>query len=304
MQHRRNMSPKSKREDVALSKSKRSSGPGKEHTNAAASPVWPALTPLPHPLDLSLHTVVPDQIFTISSFWPSTLCASYVRFLRTLNLITTAGHPKRGEAVRVNDRFQVNDHAFAERLWVGTGLKDLLVGENPTNQNKELWGGEPLGLNANIRIYRYGKGQFFDKHYDDSNTLLFPIAATNQQIPAKTTWTLLLYLTSLREGCEGGETVFYPEAKKKGEALCRSWRASKLACCCCTGMARLACFMKVARSGREKSGLLERTFVSECKRGIPLPSIRMVVQQHSGCCNGPFLSRILARMTAIGQKSA
>jgi hypothetical protein len=29
--------------------------------------------------------------------------------------------------------------------------------------------------------------------------------------PAKTTWTLLLYLTSPATGCQGGETVFYPD---------------------------------------------------------------------------------------------
>ncbi len=29
-------------------------------------------------------------------------------------------------------------------------------------------------------------------------------------MPARTTWTLLLYLTSASDGCVGGETVFYP----------------------------------------------------------------------------------------------
>jgi len=29
--------------------------------------------------------------------------------------------------------------------------------------------------------------------------------------PVKTTWTLILYLTSLATGCQGGETVFYPD---------------------------------------------------------------------------------------------
>jgi hypothetical protein len=29
--------------------------------------------------------------------------------------------------------------------------------------------------------------------------------------PARTTWTLLLYLTSPANGCRGGETVFYPD---------------------------------------------------------------------------------------------
>ena len=27
-----------------------------------------------------------------------------------------------------------------------------------------VWGGEVIGLNSNIRVYRYGKGQFFDQH--------------------------------------------------------------------------------------------------------------------------------------------
>lgn len=33
-------------------------------------------------------------------------------------------------------------------------------------------------------------------------------------VPVKTTWTLLLYLTSAAEGCIGGETVFYPHDRK------------------------------------------------------------------------------------------
>lgn len=42
---------------------------------------------------------------------------------------------------------------------------------------------------------------------DDSNSLTLQ---TEPPTPAKTTWTLLLYLTSAAEGCVGGETVFYP----------------------------------------------------------------------------------------------
>jgi hypothetical protein len=33
-------------------------------------------------------------------------------------------------------------------------------------------------------------------------------------MPVKTTWTLLLYLTSTAEGCIGGETVFYPRDRR------------------------------------------------------------------------------------------
>lgn len=40
-------------------------------------------------------------------------------------------------------------------------------------------------------------------------TIVDPV--TGAKISAKTTWTLLLYLTSPATGCNGGETVFYPD---------------------------------------------------------------------------------------------
>lgn len=43
---------------------------------------------------------------------------------------------------------------------------------------------------------------------DESNQVEFP---TMLAVRARTTWTLLLYLTDLNTGCRGGETVFYPE---------------------------------------------------------------------------------------------
>ncbi|KAK4938676.1 hypothetical protein LTR10_020944 [Elasticomyces elasticus] len=109
------------------------------------------------------------------------------------------------EPVRVNDRFQVDDPVFANTLWERTGLKYLI----DTVEEESTFDGKILGLNPNIRIYRYRPGQFFDKHFDESNKLQFG----EDKIPARTTWTLLIYLTT----CEGGETAFYPEALKKGE---------------------------------------------------------------------------------------
>ncbi|KAG6091672.1 hypothetical protein E4U30_006432 [Claviceps sp. LM220 group G6] len=159
-------------------------------------PVVPLL-PKPHPLT--------PKIATIPLFFPKSLCRDYVTFLRTLPLQTTPGKPKRGEAVRVNDRFQIEDPTFAARLWETTGLKEAILGDN--GDGHALWGGVPVGLNPNIRVYRYSKGQYFDCHYDDSNNL---ILATEPPTPVRTTWTLLLYLTSSTEGCIGGETVFYP----------------------------------------------------------------------------------------------
>ncbi|KAL4945203.1 hypothetical protein BDV06DRAFT_48536 [Aspergillus oleicola] len=191
-------------------------------------PDWPPLRSLLPPSDLYLDPVLDDQIYLIRNFLPSSLCKTYVSFLSSLPLTTTPGKPKKGDAVRVNDRFQIQDAEFAERLWSDTALRELVMnpngveveyehddedGEEEGKKNakaenersmKEIWGGQPLGLNGNIRIYRYSQGQFFAQHYDDSNTLIHSNTA------ARTTWTLLIYLST----CTGGSTIFYPEATR------------------------------------------------------------------------------------------
>jgi hypothetical protein len=211
-------------------------------TQKQPPPNWPPLQPLLPSDSLTLDTLLPSQILTISNLWTSTLCAKYVAFLKTLPLATTPGIPKKGDAVRVNDRFQIEDPGFAERLWSETGLKDVVEG---VEDAVGVWGGEVIGLNSNIRVYRYGKGQFFDQHCefcccvmdfgltcrtcrflilfhffpdDDSNNIQFPSASSPNAVPAKTTWTLLLYLTSPVTGCHGGETVFFPDAPSRREA--------------------------------------------------------------------------------------
>ncbi|KAF2006045.1 hypothetical protein P154DRAFT_291922 [Amniculicola lignicola CBS 123094] len=189
-------------------------------------PNWPPFQPLVPEEDLSLHQLLPNQIVTVPNFWPASLCKTYISFLSSLPLTTTPGKPKKGDAVRVNDRFQIDDPDFAHRLWNDTPLKSLVLGtadggrvELSDVERTQLWGGEVVGLNPNIRIYRYSKGQFFDQHYDDSNIVVLP---GTPPIQARTTWTLLLYLTSPTTGCVGGETVFYPEpepGKKKSKAV-------------------------------------------------------------------------------------
>ena len=68
-------------------------------------------------------------------------------------MTTTPGKPKKGDALRFNDRFQVLDGGFANRLWLETGLKELICGEEDGSeattedgdekmskeQRKELW---------------------------------------------------------------------------------------------------------------------------------------------------------------------
>lgn len=67
--------------------------------------------------------------------------------------------------MRVNDRFEVSDESLAERLWGETGLRELVTGKRmDTEGSVEGWFGDVCRLNPRIRIYRYGKGQFFGKH--------------------------------------------------------------------------------------------------------------------------------------------
>ncbi|KAL4741590.1 hypothetical protein BDV11DRAFT_182511 [Aspergillus similis] len=155
-------------------------------------PNWPPLRPLVPSSDLCLDPLLPDQIYLIRNFLPASLCKTYVSFLASLPLTTTPGKPKKGDAVRVNDRFQIQDATFAENLWRGTALKELVTNPAPIDEGdredasgggrsmKEIWGGEPLGLNANVRVYRYSPGQFFAQHCESSSpaTYLytFPVA--------------------------------------------------------------------------------------------------------------------------------
>ncbi len=55
----------------------------------------------------------------------------------------------------------------------------------------------PHSLNTNIRMYKYTPGQHFGPHYDDS--VRDPLTG------AKSEWTLLIYLSGVQDGVEGGE---------------------------------------------------------------------------------------------------
>lgn len=47
---------------------------------------------------------------------------------------------------------------------------------------------------------------------DDSNDIV--VDSEQGPVSTKTTWTLLLYLTSQADGCQGGETVFFPNDRR------------------------------------------------------------------------------------------
>ena len=137
-----------------------------------STPDWPELQPLVPASDLSLETRLEGQIVLIHNLFTSTLCKKYVSFLTTLPLITTPSNPKAGDAVRVNDRIEFHDYAFAQTLWRSTALESLVSGSSRAEDTglltleaaRKLWGGEVCGLNPRIRLYRYKEGQFFAQH--------------------------------------------------------------------------------------------------------------------------------------------
>jgi hypothetical protein len=126
--------------DKSAKKAGPKTGPKKDPTAAAANqpPSWPPFKPPLPVINLEFTTPAPgyeDKITVIRNFWPKSLCRDFVAFLQGLPLTTTPGRPKRGEAVRVNDRFQVQDPDFSRKLWTETGLDDVI------NQDsvKHLW---------------------------------------------------------------------------------------------------------------------------------------------------------------------
>lgn len=107
-------------------------------TSTPQLPDWPAFKPSLPIANLTLEppaSAFEDKLLVLRNFFPKSLCRDYVTFFQGLPLATTPGRPKRGEAVRVNDRFQVDDFRFAQRLWLETGLREALLDDSV----KHLW---------------------------------------------------------------------------------------------------------------------------------------------------------------------
>ncbi|KAG6883001.1 hypothetical protein C0993_008335, partial [Termitomyces sp. T159_Od127] len=149
--------------------------------------------------ELKCHALVEDQILLIDEFLSPAECRAFVKFIDELPLELTPPK-KRGEAVRVNYRFSVTTATFAQRLHALL-TPHLPSFPYPTSMKRARKEDDPPRLphsfNSNIRMYKYTPQQHFGKHYDDS--VRDPITG------AKSEWTLLIYLTGVEDGVEGGE---------------------------------------------------------------------------------------------------
>ncbi|RIA82421.1 hypothetical protein C1645_797916 [Glomus cerebriforme] len=175
---------------------------------------WPLISTK---FNLQIETIYQDHIVIIPSFFTSQECTNMVKFINKTVPLESANPsliPKKGEAYRDNDRFSIEDIKFSEILY-NSGLNSLVSNWSSTLTKKPA-----VGLNPNIRIYKYSTGQKFGQHYDDS---------VQDSLGRISEWTLLIYLNGGNNENDiflyGGETVFY---KKKEEIVIRPERGMAL----------------------------------------------------------------------------
>ncbi|GAA5978530.1 hypothetical protein JCM11641_007975 [Rhodosporidiobolus odoratus] len=186
-----------------------------QQTKAPVKPLqWPRLTPPPPHSPLDLVQISPG-ILILDNLFQTQLRKSLLTFLKANIKLNPPVAPKRGEAARTNERISLQDQGFANQLWTDTGLDKACQSIEGNN------GRTAVGLNPNIRIYRYAEGSYFGPHYDDD--FHAPETGTTSE------WTLLVYLTGKEDGVVGGETAFYPTPTRKdnGPAIVPELKAGR-----------------------------------------------------------------------------
>lgn len=157
---------------------------------------------------LECRVLLEDQIIIIDEFLSVEECKRFVKFIDNAPLELTPPK-KKGEAERVNFRFSVTSVSFAQKLH-SILLPHLPSFPPPTSARRRPLLGEkrsPHSCNSNIRMYKYTPSQYFGPHYDDS--------VRDPETEAKSEWTVLVYLTGIEDGVEGGETLFYKDDRGK-----------------------------------------------------------------------------------------
>ncbi|KAL1816377.1 uncharacterized protein LOC108223275 [Daucus carota subsp. sativus] len=169
---------------------------------------WPLINPKSN---LKVTHLKDSHLFTVPNFLTSAESKAFVAFAESIGFVHQGSlGPTKGEAFRDNDRISVNDPVLADTIWK-SGLDKIF-------SDFKIRGKLAVGLNPNIRFYRYSVGQRFGRHIDESADL---------GDGKRTHYTLLIYLSggshskskpkketsnnqdSSMEPLVGGETVFY-----------------------------------------------------------------------------------------------
>ncbi|CUA73101.1 hypothetical protein RSOLAG22IIIB_10530 [Rhizoctonia solani] len=158
---------------------------------------------------LECQELIPDQIYIIDDFLSREECALFSKFITGLPLVATPP-PKKGEATRVNHRISFQSKDFAEVIYnaLSPHLPPLPCSETRVSD------AVPAGCNSNIRLYKYGPGEYFGPHYDES--------VRDKGTGWWSEWTVLIYISGREDGIDGGQTVFFkpiPGSKKNTEEI-------------------------------------------------------------------------------------
>ncbi|KDP22345.1 hypothetical protein JCGZ_26176 [Jatropha curcas] len=174
--------------------------------NSSSKTKWPLIKPKKN---LQITRIKDTDLFTVQNFFTPAESKAFIKAAESIGFVHQGSlGPTRGEAYRDNDRVSSNDSALANAVWE-SGLNKLF-------SDIKIRGKVAVGLNPNIRFYRYKVGQRFGRHIDESVDL---------GDGKRTHYTLLIYLSgdskakikkepngskdSPSEPLVGGETVFY-----------------------------------------------------------------------------------------------
>ncbi|XP_044467378.1 uncharacterized protein LOC123197243 isoform X2 [Mangifera indica] len=194
--------------DPGTGTKRRKMGERKEakNTKKSAATKWPNIKPKQN---LQITRLKDTDLFTVKNFFTSAESKAFIKASESMGFAHQGSlGPLKGEAYRDNDRISVNDPVLADTIWE-SGISKLFT-------DIKIRGKIAVGLNPNIRFYRYKVGQRFGKHIDESVSL---------GDGKRTHYTLLIYLSggvkakaktdpsdpndSSLEPLVGGETVFY-----------------------------------------------------------------------------------------------
>ncbi|GMP24301.1 hypothetical protein CsSME_00001614 [Camellia sinensis var. sinensis] len=171
---------------------------------------WPPIKPK---FNLNITRLKDTDLFTVQNLFTSVESKAFIKAAELIGFVHQGSlGPTKGEAYRDNDRISMNDPVLANTIWE-SGLNKLC-------SDFKIRGKVAVGLNPNIRIYRfflvrYKVGQRFGRHIDESVDL---------GEGKRTHYTLLIYLSGgfkpkpkndnsdpqdSSEPLIGGETVFY-----------------------------------------------------------------------------------------------
>ncbi|KAL3652351.1 hypothetical protein CASFOL_002032 [Castilleja foliolosa] len=179
----------------------------KRTANKKTKPEWPSIKPKSN---LQINRLKNDDLITIPNYLTSAESKVFINVAESIGFVHQGSlGPTMGQAYRDNHRISVDDPVLAEAIWEG-GLSKLFSGF-------KIRGKVAVGLNTNLRFYRYVAGQRFGRHIDESVDL---------GEGKRTYYTLLIYLSGglgktkamsknddpSQDSLDllvGGETVFY-----------------------------------------------------------------------------------------------